>query len=243
VTSVPGSHVVVSGEFDGAQSKHPAPGCGDLEHLLERDAMQLAGRRHDARVGGEHPGDVGVDLAPVRPEGRCQCHRRRVGAASAERRDVASRGNTLETRHHRHRARRQGLTDAFAPHLDDAGFGVEVVGDDAGLAAGERRRRYVPLGECHADQCHRDALAGGPQHVHLTSGDDLGDLVGEVEKLVGRLAHGAHDDDDVVAGAFGAGDVVGDGLDPIGVCHRGATVFLHDEGHGDKLPGSGGRLG
>ena len=39
------------------------PGGGQLEHLLVGDAVDLAGGGHDARVGGEHAVDVGVDLA------------------------------------------------------------------------------------------------------------------------------------------------------------------------------------
>ncbi len=38
-----------------------------------------------------------------------------------------------------------------------------------------------------------------------------------------------------VAPATGAGDVVGDGADPLGVGHRGATELLHDERHGGTV--------
>ena len=57
-------------------------------------------------------------------------------------------------------------------------------------------------------------------------------LVREGDQLVGLLAHRAHDDDDVVALAMGAGDVIGDGPDAVGVGDRGAAVLLHEEGHG-----------
>jgi hypothetical protein len=52
-----------------------------------------------------------------------------------------------------------------------------------------------------------------------------------VDELVGRLAHGRHDDDHVAALATGAGDVVGHRPDPVGVGHRGAAELLDDEGH------------
>ena len=46
------------------------------------------------------------------------------------------------------------------------------------------------------------------------------------------LAHGADDDDDVVAPRRRARDVVGHGADAVGVGHRRAAELLHDEGHG-----------
>ncbi len=60
--------------------------------------------------------------------------------------------------------------------LDDAGLGVDGVGEDAGLAAGERRRRAAKVGEGHRHQGHGLALAGGDQHVHLPAGPAVGDL-------------------------------------------------------------------
>ncbi len=52
------------------------------------------------------------------------------------------------------------------------------------------------------------------------------------DQLVGLLAHGADDDDDVVALPARAGDVVGDGADAVGVGDRRAAELLDDEGHG-----------
>ena len=56
--------------------------------------------------------------------------------------------------------------------------------------------------------------------------------VGEGDEVVGLLAHGAHDDDHVVALAMREGDVLGDGPDAVGVGDGGAAVLLDDEGHG-----------
>ena len=78
--------VVVAGELDRAQGQHLDAGAGHLEHLVEVDARQLAGLRHDARVGGEHAGDVGVDLARVGAERRGE--RRRGGVATPPRPSV-----------------------------------------------------------------------------------------------------------------------------------------------------------
>ena len=61
--------VVVPGEFDRPECEDPATGGSHLLHLLVAHPVQPAGLGHDARVGGEDPGDVGVDLAGVRAEG------------------------------------------------------------------------------------------------------------------------------------------------------------------------------
>ena len=83
----------------------------------------------------------------------------------------------------------------------------------------------------HAQQGHGLALAGGDEHVHLAAGPDARDVVGEAQELVGLLAHGADDHDDVVAAALGAGDVVGDLADALGVGDRRAAELLDDQGH------------
>ena len=69
----------------------------------------------------------------------------------------------------------------------------------------------------------------------------LGHLAGQAEQLVGLLAHGADDDDhDLVAPPAGAGDVVGDLADALGVGDGRAAELLDDESHrGVRLPSSG----
>ena len=57
------------------------------------------------------------------------------------------------------------------------------------------------------------------------------DLLGEVEQLVGGVAHRRHDDHDVVAGLAGVDDALGDPLDALGVGDRRAAVLLHDQAH------------
>ena len=89
-------------------------------------------------------------------------------------------------------------------------------------------------GEGHAQQRHRLALAGGDEHVHLAAGAHLRDLGGEAQELVGLLAHGGHDDDDVVTVTTGAGDVVDDLPHALGIGDRRAAELLNDESHGPK---------
>ena len=117
-------------------------------------------------------------------------------------------------------------------HLQDLGLAVDVVGDDPDLAAGEGHRVDPEVGQGHAQQRHALALADGEQHVHLAAGQRGRDGVGQGDEVVRLLAHGRHDDHEVVALAAGEGDVLGHGLDPVGVGDRGATELLDDQGHG-----------
>ena len=57
-------------------------GGGELEHLLVRDGIELAGLRHEPRVGGEDTVDVGEDVAH---RGRQRRRERKTTAASAGR--------------------------------------------------------------------------------------------------------------------------------------------------------------
>ena len=111
------------------------------------------------------------------------------------------------------------------------------VGDDPDLAAGEAHGVDAEVGERHAQQRHRHPLAGGQQHVHLAARQGLRDVVGELDQVVGRLAHRRHGDHDVVAVPLRERDVLGDGPHPVGVGDRRAAELLDDEGHGDqRLP-------
>ena len=60
----------------------------------------------------------------------------------------------------------------------------------------------------------------------------LGDVVGQLDEVVGGLAHRARHDDHIVAVTTGEGDVLGDGTHAVGVGDGGAAVLLHDQGHG-----------
>ena len=124
------------------------------------------------------------------------------------------------------------VADPAGRDVDDAGLAVDGVGDDAGLAAGEGAGLVAEVGDRHGQQRHRDPLAGGEQHVQLAAGGQRADLLGEVDQLVGGVAHRRHDHDDVVAGLAGVDDALGDPLDALGVGHGRAAVLLHDQAHG-----------
>ena len=89
--------VVAAGVLDAPQVQDLGAAGGELEHLLVGDGVELAGRRDDARVGGEDAVDVGVDLADVGLERRGERDRGRVGAAATEGGDLLGvLGDALE---------------------------------------------------------------------------------------------------------------------------------------------------
>ena len=226
-------HVVVARELDRSQREHAPAGGRHLEHLVERDPGQLARLGHDPRIGGVHALHVGVDLAHLGVERGGQRDRGEVGGTPTHGRDLALGRHALETGDDRDLARGQRLADPVALDLDDLGPVVLGVGDDPGLRSRERHRRHAEVLHRHAHERHRDALAGGEQHVELAAVGMLGDVVREAQQVVGRLAHRRHHDHHVVARTAGPGHVIGYGSDAVGVGHRGAAEFLHEK-HGNQ---------
>jgi hypothetical protein len=108
---------------------------------------------------------------------------------------------------------------------------VHGVGDDARLLARVGLGLHAQVVDRHRQERHGDALARGEEDVELPLGRERGDLLGEVEELVGGVAHGAHHDDHVVARSLGFGDPLRDALYAACVPDRGSTVLLHDECH------------
>ena len=197
------------------------------------DAVELAGGRDDARVGGEDAVDVAVDLAHLGAEGGGERDGGGVGRATTQRGDVLGvLGDALEAGDDRDRAGLDRVDDPARRDVDDLGPAVGGVGDHAGLRPGERLRLVAQLGDGHREQRHRDPLAGREQHVELTRRRQRRHLLGEVAQLVGRVAHRRDDHDHVVAGPLGVDDALGDPLDAGRVGHRRAAVLLHDNAHG-----------
>ena len=197
---------------------------------------QLASLRHDARVGGEHARDIGIDLAGIGVERLCKRRGGEIAGATTKCGDFVLIAHTLETSNNAHLALGQGLADTVALDLDDLGLAVLVVGDDADLAAGEADCVDAKVADGHTDQCRRHALARGEQHVHLAAGAGIGDLRGQRNEVVGGLAHRADDDNNVVAVALGERDMFGNRTHAIGVGYRSTAKLLNNQGHGlDRL--------
>ena len=132
---------VTAGIFDGADVEHLRTIGGELQHLFAGDDIKLSRHRHDARVGGEDPVHVAVDLADVGLEGRCERHSGRVGATAAEGRDVTGVSvEALEAGHDHDGALVESLAESNGSDIDDAGGAVRGIRDHAGLTSGERTR-------------------------------------------------------------------------------------------------------
>ena len=99
-------------------SAAPAPGrplaaISSISSKLTR--VQPTGLGHDRGIGAEDPGDVGVDLAGVGPERGGERHRGGVGAAAAERGDVAVASRRPGSRRRPGPARRRAPRGAGRP--------------------------------------------------------------------------------------------------------------------------------
>ena len=223
--------------LDAAQVEDLGSCRGQFEHLLVGDDLELPRLGHDARIGTEDAVDVGVDLAHVGAEGSSECDRGRVRTAATEGGDVLGvLRDALEPGDDRDRSRGERLLDAPGGHVDDAGSTVRGVGDEAGLRPGVGASLLAQVVDGHGDEGHGDALARGEEHVELSAGRLGRDLLGEVEELVGGVAHRGDDDRDAVPGAVGGNDPRGDPADALSVCHAGAAVLLHDETHIGSWP-------
>ncbi len=225
-------NVVATGVLDAAQHQHLGTARGELEHLLERDRVHPVGVGHDARVGGEDAVDVGVDLAHVGVQCRGQRDGGGVRAAAAQRGDVlAVLADALEAGDQDDQALVEGVPQPARCDVDDLGVAVGAGGDHAGLRPGERAGLRAEGGNGHRDQRVGDPLARGQQHVHLPRRRRRAHLLGEVEQVIGGVAHRRDDYDDVIALLLCFDDSLSDPADPLGVRHRGSAVFLHDESH------------
>ncbi|AKZ57048.1 putative Integrase [Streptomyces ambofaciens ATCC 23877] len=224
--------VVPAGVLHTAVEQHLGAGGRELQHVLEGDPVDLLRLLHHARVGGEHAVDVGVDLTDVRVERGGEGDGRGVGPAPAQRGDVlAVLADALEAGHDGDVALVHRGADASRRHVDDPGLVVDRVGDDSGLAAGERLGLVTQVFDRHGQQRHGDTLPGGQQHVEFAPGRDRGYLLGEIDQLVRRVAHRGNDGDHLVAVLLRFHDPLGDALDALGIGYGGASVLLHDKAH------------
>src|SRR5208282_1944515 len=112
----------------------------------------------------------------------------------------------------------------------DAGLGESAVGDEADLPAGETDG-FMALGvHGHGHEGDGDLFAGGEELVEFALGgrgggflSESADGVGEVDQIIGGVAHGRDDDDDAAAGLLGGDGASGGAMDAGGVGHGGAA--------------------
>ncbi len=72
------ANLVLAREFHRADLQHLGAEAGHLQHFFEGDGVEPPGFGHDARIGGVDAVDVGVDLAFVGLQGRCERHARGI---------------------------------------------------------------------------------------------------------------------------------------------------------------------
>jgi len=125
------------GELDGARLHDLGAEAGQFEHFVVGDLRQLAGSLHDARISGVNAIDVRVDLAEIGLDRRRQRDGRKVGTAAAERGDLPLAGLPLEAGDNHDVATIEQLVDALRRDVLNFGLGVNAIGDDARLRAGQ----------------------------------------------------------------------------------------------------------
>ena len=167
------------------------------------------------------------------PERCGQCDGCRVAPAATERRDLAvadRRGAlALEPGDDHDPTGSELLADAARFDIRDPGSSVAAVRRDAGLGTGQADRRDAEAVEGHRQQGGALVLARGEEDIELARVGFVGDGGGEAEEFVRGIAHGGHDDDEVMPGGALSGDATRDPLDAVGVGHGGAAELLDDE--------------
>ena len=222
--------------LDAAQLQHARAGGGHLEHLVEGDDVELAGVGHDARVGAEHAGDVGVDLALVGADGGRERDGGGVRAAAAERRDVLGGAHALESGDQHNGVLVERRADAIGADFEDAGLRVARICDDARLRSRQRDRSMTEIVDGHGTQRTRNPLSGGEEHVHLPRVGLRGHLERVGDQPVGLLAARAEHGDDARALLALGDDALRGALEPPRI-GDGRSSELHDDGarHGRAM--------
>src|SRR5262249_45000363 len=139
-----------------------------------------------------------------------------VGAAAAEGGDVVILVDALEAGDDDDVAVIERVPHALRGDILDAGLGVEAVGDDADLGAGEADGLFTERLDGHGHEGDGDLLASGQQHVHFTGGRLVADFLGQLDQFVGGVAARTNDDDDMIAGMLGADGPAGGTGDALG---------------------------
>ena len=206
---------------------HARPEARQLQHFVVGDRSQAAGFRQNPRVGRVDAVDVGVDLAQVGIEHGGQGHGRGVGAAAAERRDVAVLINPLKPGCDHDRPVGQQFLHVVGRDRLDARLGMRRVGADADLGSGEAHRLAASRLNRHRKQRHAHLLSRREEHVHLTGAGAIGDLLGQIDENVGLVAHRAHHHDNLIASLVAGDRLAGRRLNLLRVGHARAAKFLH----------------
>ncbi len=140
-------------------------------------------------------------------------------------------------------ARVEEFVDLLGRDVVDLGLGMDAVGHDAGLGAGEGDGGDIDGVKGDGRERDRLLFAGGEEHVHLAFAGQRREVLGEFDEAVGHAAHGRDDDDQLVAAGAVFGHAPGDVLEAVRVADGGSAVLLDDQGHGMLRPAGARRLG
>jgi hypothetical protein len=119
---------------------------------------------------------------------------------------------------------------------------VDPIREDAGLRTGQAYSLDAAGVDRHRGQGHRDPLARREEHVHLASGRVGRDGLGELDQLVGGVAHGRNDHNHLITSLTRLDHSIRHGVDPLGVGDRGSAILLDDEWHNAGWSGRWGEL-
>ena len=145
----------------------------ELEHLVVADRRQPPGVRQHAWIGRVDAIDVGVDLAEVGVEHGGERDGGRIGAAAAERGDVAVLVDALEAGGDHDRAVIEQFPHVVGRDRLDAGLRVGAIGADADLGTGQADRLVAERLDRHREEGHAHLLARREEHVHLAGAGPL----------------------------------------------------------------------
>ena len=220
-------HVVFFRHFHRPGVEHLGAQCGQLQHFVVGDFLQLDGAGDLAGVGGVDAFHIGKNLAQIGLHGGGDGHGAGIGSAPAQGGDVVKAVQPLEARHHDDPLFVQRRADPLGVHPLDAGGGVGGVGLEPGLPAEQGDHREAQLFDGHAQHRDGNLLPGGQQHIHFPLAAAGIDFLGFFNEIVGGVALSGHHHHHVVARLIGIGDDLRDVEDPLGIGDGAAAELLH----------------
>ena len=240
----PQPDIVAHRELHRPRLEHLGPERGQLQHLLERDPVELARLGGDPRVGGIDPVHIRVDVAALGAKRRGERHRRGVRAAAPERGDAALGADPLKPGDHGHaHAFAEFRGDVGGGDLLDPGGGMRRIGPQRHLPALPAARGDIHFLQGQRHQPGGDGLAGADHGIVFARIVERRDLAHPADELVGLARHGRDDDDHVMAARDLDADPLGRAADPVGIGDRGAAEFHHENGHGARVLSPGNARG
>ena len=141
----------------------------------------------------------GIDFANVGIDAPRDGNCRGVGSTATERGYVAVLIDALKACNDCNIAVFQRFENSCAIHADDLRLVMRIVGNDAGLASRERHGAVAARLYGHGQKRHGHLLTSGKQSIHLACGRIAVDSCRQAHELVGGLAHGRHNSNDLMA--------------------------------------------